>query len=597
MPQPADPEALHATGTKAFRQGDYTTARQLFAAARDGAAADDPWAMTVLSDYGAACAAQGDHAAARDAHAAALAGRRLMLGDSHPDVGASLHNLGMALRQLGDAAAAETCHRDALRIWEAALGPDHVLVGKALAALGALARDRADTAAALHFAQRVLEIRMTCLPEGDPQIGLALNDLGKAQSDLGDDRAALASWQAALAVLRPSFGEGRALAPLLNNCGVAARAMKDFAEAKAWFGRAVAADPELTAARHNLASVLARLGETSAAREAREAALRQNCVFVQRAAQPKATVLIPSLADAGNVPFEHILPEREFSRIWWFIAHAGEEAPDDALPPYDVVFNGIGDPDINGGAGDRVRRFMSKRPGRRVLNAPDQVDRTRRDRLGATLAGIGGVIVPRTCRLAEDVRPAEVIQAAGRAGIDPPALLRPAGTHGGAGMQRLETWDDLDAARLRGADAWYVTQYHNHQGPDGYYRKYRIIFVDRLPYPYHLAISPAWLVHYFSADMADHGWKLAEEAEFLANPRATLGSRAWAALEAIGARLDLDFCGIDFTLSPDGQVLVFEANATMLVRTESANGAFAFKAPYVTRIIEAIGCHVQARKG
>jgi tetratricopeptide (TPR) repeat protein/glutathione synthase/RimK-type ligase-like ATP-grasp enzyme len=590
--QVAGAEALHAAGTTAFRHGDYAAAQQLFAAARDCKAADDPWAMTVLSDYGAACAALQNHAAARDAHAAALAGRRRMLGDAHPDVGASLHNLGAALRQLGDTEAAETCHQDALRIWQAALGPNHALVAKALAALGALARDRSDTAASLHFARRVLDIRVACLPEGDPQIGLALNELGKAQSDSGDDGAALASWEAALALLRPLYGEGRALAPLLNNCGVAARAMKDFAAAKTWFGRAVAADPDLAAARHNLASVLARLGETATAKEVREAALRQDCLFVQRVAYPKATVLIPSLADAGNVPLEHILPERAFSRLWWFIANAPEPLGD-ALPPFDVVFNGIGDPDMDGSALDRLRMFTSVQRGMPVLNGPDQVDRTRRDRLAATLAGIGGVVVPRTCRVAGSLAPAEIVQTAGSAGIDPPALLRPAGAHGGAGVALLDSWDDLDARALRRADTWYVTRYHPCRGEDGFYRKYRVIFVDRMPYPYHLAISPAWLVHYFSSDMADYDWKLAEEAGFLADPRTALGDRAWTALEAIAWRLDLDFCGIDFTLLPDGQLLVFEANATMLVHTESQTGSFAFKAPYVNRILEATAQLVQ----
>ncbi len=551
----ADAEALDAAGAAAFRQGEYAEARRLFGAA--------------------------------------LAARRRKLGDGHPDLGASLHNLGMAHRALGALETAQACHEHALHIWEAALGPGHLLVGKALAALGALALDRQDTAAGLHFARRVLDIRVACLAEGDPQIGFALNDLGKAQSASGDDRAALASWEAALAVLRPRLGEGPALAPLLHNCGVAARALQDFAAAKIWFGRAVAADATLAAARHNLASVLARLGDVAAARDAREAALRQNRVFVQRAVQPLATILIPSLADTGNVPLEHILPERAFTRIWWFIGHAAE-APDVALPPCDVVFNGIGDPDMDGGAGARLREFMSRQPGLRLLNPPDRVDQTRRDRLAATLAGIGGVVVPRTCRVGLAPGRADIVQAAMRAGISPPALLRPAGTHGGAGLQRLDSWDELDAKALSRAETWYVTQYHPCRGGDGFHRKYRIVFVDRRPYPYHLAISPAWLVHYFSADMAGHDWKLAEEAEFLADPRATLGGSTWAALEAIGARLDLDFCGIDFALLPDGDLLVFEANATMLVHPESTSGRLAFKAAFVDRIFAAVSHLVQS---
>jgi glutathione synthase/RimK-type ligase-like ATP-grasp enzyme len=57
------------------------------------------------------------------------------------------------------------------------------------------------------------------------------------------------------------------------------------------------------------------------------------------------------------------------------------------------------------------------------------------------------------------------------------------------------------------------------------------------------------------------------------------------AIAAIGRRLDLDYAGVDFTLLPDGRVLVFEANATMLVHRERIDGMAAHKNPYVERIV------------
>ncbi len=114
-----------------------------------------------------------------------------------------------------------------------------------------------------------------------------------------------------------------------------------------------------------------------------------------------------------------------------------------------------------------------------------------------------------------------------------------------------------------------------------------MIFVDRVPYPYHLAISPHWLVHYFSADMQSAPWKLDEERRFLDDPLAALGATALHALAAIGRQLDLDYGGIDFALTAEGQVVVFEANATMLVHREAADGPLAHKNPYVDRIAQA----------
>lgn len=44
-----------------------------------------------------------------------------------------------------------------------------------------------------------------------------------------------------------------------------------------------------------------------------------------------------------------------------------------------------------------------------------------------------------------------------------------------------------------------------------------------------------------------------------------LGGRATRALHAIAAVWGLDYLGIDFDVASDGRVLVFEANATMVV--------------------------------
>ena len=95
------------------------------------------------------------------------------------------------------------------------------------------------------------------------------------------------------------------------------------------------------------------------------------------------------------------------------------------------------------------------------------------------------------------------------------------------------------------------------------------------------------MVHYYTADMGDHAWKLEEEKRFLQDPQAALGAAAMQTLREIGERLDLDYAGIDFSLLPDGRVLVFEANSTMLVHPEKADGPYAHKNAYVRRILDA----------
>ena len=92
-----------------------------------------------------------------------------------------------------------------------------------------------------------------------------------------------------------------------------------------------------------------------------------------------------------------------------------------------------------------------------------------------------------------------------------------------------------------------------------------VMFIDGVCYPLHLAISPDWKVHYFTAAMAENAAHRQEEQRFLDDMQATLGSRAVTALNGICGRLGLDYAGVDFALAPNGSVLLFEANATMVI--------------------------------
>jgi len=191
---------------------------------------------------------------------------------------------------------------------------------------------------------------------------------------------------------------------------------------------------------------------------------------------------------------------------------------------------------------------------------------------------------------ASEIAAGGLAAAVARAGLAPPVLVRPVASHGGQGLVLATDWTTLERTQPQG-DV-YVSRFHDFGSADGYYRKYRTIFIDRRPYPYHLAISPQWLVHHQSSEMADDGARKHEELDFLAAPEAALGRRAMTALQAIGRRLDLDYAGIDFSLLEDGGLLVFEANAAMLTHLEPADGPFAAKNPFIQRIIDAFQTHL-----
>jgi glutathione synthase/RimK-type ligase-like ATP-grasp enzyme len=85
-------------------------------------------------------------------------------------------------------------------------------------------------------------------------------------------------------------------------------------------------------------------------------------------------------------------------------------------------------------------------------------------------------------------------------------------------------------------------------------------------------------------DRPDHR---AEERAFLEDMDGVLGERAMAALGLIGARLGLDYAGVDFGLGPDGELLLFEANATMVINPPDADRRWDYRRGAVARILEA----------
>jgi hypothetical protein len=361
----------------------------------------------------------------------------------------------------------------------------------------------------------------------------------------------------------------------------------DFETAAGWYRLALKIDPRLAVAYQNLAAIYAGAGRIAEAESCREQAYQIQRVFIEHAGGPQRRVLILCAGrTSGNVPFDTLMPTTTCCRIKYVIDYAAD-AEDGALPAFDLAFNAIGEPDVAAALAGRMERFAA-RCDRPILNPPAAIARTQRHNLFALLGDLEDVVVAPCIRF-ETPAPSRAAMAdcLDAAGIAFPVLARPAATHGGEGLTRCDTMKDLEIWLHTCRGSHYLTSFRDFRSADGMYRKYRTIFVDRIPYPYHLAISPRWMVHYFSAGMENSGSKIDEERIFLQQPGTVLGPRGKAAVAAIGRRLDMDFGGIDFALLPDGRVFVFEANATMLVHRERSNGALAHKNINVQSIVDA----------
>jgi hypothetical protein len=293
-------------------------------------------------------------------------------------------------------------------------------------------------------------------------------------------------------------------------------------------------------------------------------------------------VLLLLAAHGGNV-VTHPFFDRRAVRVYSLVAEGYQ--PWLELPPHHVVLNGIGDVDRSPSP-LRAAREIVARSGAPVINDPGAVLTSGRADVTARLASIPGVVTPRTIALPRASVTAEELA---RRGFTFPLLLRSPGHHTGNHFAWVESEFHLPAVRdtLPGLELLAIA-YLDGRGGDGMYRKYRVLFIGGKLYPLHLAISPRWKVHYFSADMADRADHRAEEERFLNDMPAVLGANGVAALEEIAATLKLDYGGIDFGRDAQGNILLYESNATMAVFPPPPDEHFAYRRAPVANVIAAI---------
>jgi hypothetical protein len=329
--------------------------------------------------------------------------------------------------------------------------------------------------------------------------------------------------------------------------------------ARGHFGAALAKDASCIAAAQGMARTLATLGEHSAAEPFWTAGFVGHAVEPRRyrGSGPAREVLYLAAARGGNV---RLWPWLDDSQVGVTVIYADYADLSVPLPRHDWIINAIGDADAEGAiealANAELLVAVSPKP---VINRPARVRQTGRHDLGRLCQGIEGLVAPLIRRMDR----ASIFLADD---LTFPLLVRAQGFHTGQHFHLVQTRAALASAMEdMPGDALFLIQHLDARGEDGMIRKYRVMLVQGRVYPWHLAISSHWKVHYFTAAMAEHEAYRDEERCFLNDMHNVLGMRAMKALQALGQRIGLDYAGVDFALGPDGSVLVFEANATMTI--------------------------------
>jgi tetratricopeptide (TPR) repeat protein len=568
---------------------------------------------------------------ARIDQAAACFERALALQPHYPE---ARNNLGVILQRQGQLAAAVAQFEQAIE-----LRPGYSDAVRNLAqlqfALGNDAQQAGQPGVAVEHYSRALALQ--------PQFAEAQFNLGNARRDLGELGPAAAAYARAVALnphLTPAyqalgvlaliqdlpakavkqFEHALAIEPGLSeahyNLAIALMGLDRMADAVEHFRRALSLKSDFIAAHFNLANALADLGRPTEAAAHYETTLALDPTFAQaqialgnlrftegaadralahfREAHrleplrkqaavkplPDFSALMLTAPGPVNTPSEYLLSRVSFDGHILMLLPGMQPDIETLRARADVVINLIAEVDKArdelGAAADLVDKL-----GRPIINHPRNVLCTDRMAVAKRLSPLPQCRVARTLRLEPHERlPPDPLE------LSFPVLARVTGTHGGKSLEKCADAAALAQTLARHPEsAHYVSEYLPYRSSDGYFRKYRLIFVNETILPYHLAIGQHWKMHYFSSDMAKNPLLRTEEEAFLRDPPGALGPVPWAALEAVRTALGLDFAGIDCGIDADGKLVVFEANATMLVHDEK--GLFAYKAPFIAAIKQA----------
>ncbi len=365
------------------------------------------------------------------------------------------------------------------------------------------------------------------------------------------------------------------------------------AEARSHYEAALAIDPEFPQAHGGMYYALTRLGEPERARLHQEKAFRAHALFpssYRGEAEPVPVLLLVS-STGGNTPIEKLVDGRIFQTYVVVADFYDTKTP---LPLHRLVINGIGDCDAAGQALLAAEGLLASTSAP-VLNHPAAVRATGRCENASRWQKLPGIKTPATVTFPYALLAGQhgATALAGR-GFTFPLLLRTPGFHGGQRFVRVESSAALADGVVElggpgaGAAELMAIEYLDARGADGWVRKYRVMMVGGQLYPLHLAISQQWKIHYFSADMRDRAEHRAEEAKFLADMPGALGAKAMAALEQLSAAIGLDYGGIDFALNQQGEILLFEANATMVVEQPDGDPRWDYRRAAVERIHAAV---------
>jgi hypothetical protein len=348
-------------------------------------------------------------------------------------------------------------------------------------------------------------------------------------------------------------------------------------------------DPELWL---NLSTILLCLNEQELGLQIQARALEMQRVYRIAAKQPRRLTLLMLMVPgelSANVPLDCLLENSDIELIYYYVS---PDAPLTApIPEHDVLLVGISAADGTRAALAQLEQPLAAWP-RPVINTPVQVPRSERQTASLLLQGVPDLVMCPVQRIAPDTLQTiaadslELVKAT--QGVNFPIILRPVGTHGGHGLERIESAEAIHGYLRRvQAEEYFLARFVDYSKADGLFRKARVFLIDGTPYACHMATSENWMIHYLNARMYEDPQRRAEEARFL-DEFPAFAARHGAALKAIAERTGLDYLGIDCAETKAGELLVFEIDPAMVIHAMDLESVFPNKQYHMQKVKNAL---------
>lgn len=362
------------------------------------------------------------------------------------------------------------------------------------------------------------------------------------------------------------------------------------------------ANPDDANAIFDFSTVLQLTGERDAALAVQMEAIRINPLYAIPSVLPTRLRLLVIMGPGdlmSNTPIEFLLEDSDVALDMLYLTL---ETPwPETVPDHDVLLVAIAESEANRELLPLVAQLVANWP-RPVINRPEHIAVLSRDGVCAALAGVDGMLLPRTIRTdrgslgalaAGDISVAELLP-----GDDFPLIVRPLGSHAGTDLDKVVDAGELSAYLGRvGGEEFYLSRFIDYSGADGLFRKYRVVLIAGKPYICHFAISKHWMIHYLNAGMTESLEKRQQEEECMLHFDDEFAMRHRDALLEINRRIGLDYVGIDCAETVDGELLIFEVDNAMIVHGMDPVDMFAYKKPVMQKVFTGFRALLESVRG